>query len=380
MDGGHLLHVVVWPTDATYQDVCEAYVTYALRHYNNDSIVVFDGYEGLPSTKNAERQRRAKQPTSPDILFKYNMKTTTSQKSFLQNQKNKSRLITYLTPELQKCDIQVKQHHADADPLVIKTVLSTASVSDRPIVVVATDTDILVMLVTLAPTDLNIQFLSSRNPMQIFKITDIQTANKDIKPHLMTMHALSGCDTVSALYMKGKKKATQLLHKKKWDILNIFLQPGSTHEDIAFAGERFLLGLYGAVESTCLNKQRFVMYKRMVLQSPLSSAFKLESLPPTSTAAKFHSFRAYHTIQQWLGNELPPDLWGWQNRDATLVTVVTDQSVAPMNILRMLSCGCKTGCGRSCGCRKRGLQCSVICSHCSRMTCSNILIDTNLEV
>ena len=73
----------------------------------------------------------------------------------------------------------------------------------------------------------------------------------------------------------------------------------------------------------------------MVVQSPLSSAFKLESLPPTSTAAKFHSFRAYQTIQQWLGNELPPDLWGWQNRDATLIglPVETDQSVAPMNIL-----------------------------------------------
>ena len=127
IDGGHLLYVVVWPTDATYQDVCEAYVTYALRHYNNDSIVVFDGYEGPPSTKNAKRQRCAKQPTFSDILFEYKMKTTTSQKSFLQNQKNKSRLITYLTPELQNCDIQVKQHHADADPLVIKTALSTLS-------------------------------------------------------------------------------------------------------------------------------------------------------------------------------------------------------------------------------------------------------------
>ena len=60
-----------------------------------------------------------------------------------------------------------------------------------------------------------------------------------------------------------------------------------------------------------------VIYKTMVAQSTLSSAFKLESLLPTSTAAKFHSFGAYHTIQQWLGNELPPDLWGWQNRDAT---------------------------------------------------------------
>ena len=37
-----------------------------------------------------------------------------------------------------------------------------------------------------------------------------------------------------------------------------------------------------------------------------SSGFKLESLPPTTAAAMFHSYRAYIAVQQWMGNNLSP--------------------------------------------------------------------------
>ena len=36
----------------------------------------------------------------------------------------------------------------------------------------------------------------------------------------------------------------------------------------------------------------------------LSSGFKLESLAPTAAGAKFHSYRAYPVMQQWMGNNL----------------------------------------------------------------------------
>ena len=39
LDGGHLLHVVPWPTAATYKQVCEAYVTYTVQHYGGQSVV-----------------------------------------------------------------------------------------------------------------------------------------------------------------------------------------------------------------------------------------------------------------------------------------------------------------------------------------------------
>ena len=35
----HLLHVVPWPTAATYKQVCEAYVTYTVQHYGGQSVV-----------------------------------------------------------------------------------------------------------------------------------------------------------------------------------------------------------------------------------------------------------------------------------------------------------------------------------------------------
>ena len=47
--------------------------------------------------------------------------------------------------------------------------------------------------------------------------------------------------------------------------------------------------------------------------------------PPTATAAKFHSYRAYLAVQQWIGNKLCPTDWGWQYRDGGLVPLTTDQ-------------------------------------------------------
>ena len=106
-------------------------------------------------------------------------------------------------------------------------------------------------------------------------------------------------------------------------------------------------------------------------RSSLSSGFKLESLPPT-VAVEFHSYRAYLAVQQWIVNNVCPTDWGWQYRDGSLVTLTTDRPVAPTRVLQIVSCGCKTGCRKTCGCRKAGLYCSPMCSHCNGQTCSNI--------
>ena len=51
-----------------------------------------------------------------------------------------------------------------------------------------------------------------------------------------------------------------------------------------------MLKLYGAIRSTSLDKCCYILYTRSVSRSSLSSGFKLESLPPTAAAAKFHSY------------------------------------------------------------------------------------------
>jgi len=134
----------------------------------------------------------------------------------------------------------------------------------------------------------------------------------------------------------------------------------------------FLLKLYGAARSKTLDKLRYLMYYRSVHRTSLtSSTFKLESLPPTSAAAKFHSYRAYLAVQQWQGNEMQPTEWGWQYREGLLVPIETDRPVAPEKVLKMISCGCKVGCGKRCTCYRSGLECNLLCSVCNGHNCKN---------
>ena len=118
---------------------------------------------------------------------------------------------------------------------------------------------------------------------------------------------------------------------------------------------------------TSLDKHRYII--PAIRRSSLSSGLKLSSLPPTTAAGKFHSYRANLAAQQ------SPTDWDWQyrdgNRDGILVPVDADWPVAPTRVLRIVSCGCKTGCQKTRGCRNAGLHCSTMCSHCNGQTCGN---------
>ncbi|KAG1713938.1 Resact receptor [Nymphon striatum] len=112
---------------------------------------------------------------------------------------------------------------------------------------------------------------------------------------------------------------------------------GSTHDKVKRAGETFVLKLYGASSFESLDKYRHIAYKRAIARCSPSSSFQLASLPPTSAAAKKHSYRNYHTVQEWMGNTLPPIEWEWRSHDGTLAPVETDRPVAPESLLNMMS-------------------------------------------
>ena len=379
IDGGHLLHLISWPKDATYQQVLDTYVSYVRNHYGSGSHVVFDGYSDMMTTKDAERQRRALHLASSDIIFERTMKVTMPQKAFLHNARNKSRLIKFLMDDLERNRINVAQHRGDADSLIVSTALALCD-QEKPLIVVATDTDILVMLISQAPLGANIYMLCSTNPLQVFRIQDVQASHAAIKQHLLYVHAITGCDTTSSIYMKGKVKCLDICSREDCGYLDKFKSPDSTREEVAFAGEKFLLILYRASPRVkSLDEQRYILYNRSVSKASITSVFKLESLPPSTAAAKFHCYRAYHTVQLWLGNELDPTEWGWRvSLTGILIPLETDKPVVPDNVLRMISCGCKSGCGRSCGCRRAGLKCSVMCSQCYGFMCSNVNIDNDI--
>ena len=143
------------------------------------------------------------------------------------------------------------------------------------------------MLISLAPPDCDMYMLCSTNPIALYNITLIQNAVGNKKPHLLFAHSVTGCDTVSALFGIGKKKAIDILDQyTDDDSLDVFTNETSSKEQIASVGEKFILKLYGAPKSVDkLDKQRYLSYNKSIRRSSLTTAFKLESLPPTSRAA-----------------------------------------------------------------------------------------------
>ncbi|GBM61436.1 hypothetical protein AVEN_179552-1 [Araneus ventricosus] len=57
VDGGHLLHKIVWRQQATFRAIADRYVQYLNNKYGQDIAVIFDGFpdDDKKSTKNYER-------------------------------------------------------------------------------------------------------------------------------------------------------------------------------------------------------------------------------------------------------------------------------------------------------------------------------------
>ena len=143
--------------------------------------------------------------------------------------------------------------------------------------------------------------------------------------------------------------------------MEVFLDSSSTPDAVALAGEEFLLALYGVTSTTLsLNTHRHHCFMKAVATCPIHTQMQLATLPPTSAAAREHSWRVYHQVQSWLGNDPLPSDWGWDLVNGQLRPVLTRLPPAPDALLNLISCNCKCGCGRGCGCRRAGIMCSVL--------------------
>lgn len=85
-----------------------------------------------------------------------------------------------------------------------------------------------------------------------------------------------------------------------------------------------------------------------------------------------HSKRVYYQVQVWLGNKtIKPTDWGWIKNEGSLEPIRMQNSPAPQELLQMIFCNCKKGCGASCSCRKVGLFCNSTCGDCAGQNCQN---------
>jgi len=78
-------------------------------------------------------------------------------------EKNKDRLITNLMTKFHSLGLTIKQSIADADWLIVSTAMSVAGSENSPVVVVGTDTDLLVMMIAQATPIMDLYMLFGQN-------------------------------------------------------------------------------------------------------------------------------------------------------------------------------------------------------------------------
>ncbi|CAH3133198.1 unnamed protein product [Porites lobata] len=325
IDGGSLLQRIPWKRDETFNSIAKGYVEYIQQKFTNP-IVVFDGYNAGPGTKDTAHLRRTKGLTAVD------------------------------------------------------------SAANSATTVVGEDTDLLVLLCLHADVKSQPLFLKSEKKQTAkknHKVWHINRLKSVMGPELCLLlpfvYAVSGSDTTSRLYGVGKGAALRKLRSDSAfkEAAYVFTRQSSLEEIVA-AGEKALCCLYGGRPNEGLDVLRYRRFCEKVATS--NTTVQVQSLPPTSAAARYHSARVYLQVQQWMGRgkNLNPEDWGWLRFQDRLHARTTDQPPAPDNLFKVIRCTCKQGCdSRRCSCRKFGIPCSFACSECRGVNCSNS--STNLS-
>ena len=325
--------------------------------------MVFDGYTQGASTKDMAHAQRRRNIPGRDVYFEPDMQLSEKKEDFLANVQNKQKFIDLVGTQMKKAGIVVVHAEGDADCLIANEALKSAK--EHATHVVGEDTDLLVLLLHHVQQDMNRVYFSS-SKAGTTRVWDIKKTQANLGPDvcksILFAHAFSGCDTTSCPFGVGKAALVKNIQQGKKDLINgakVFLQT-SDHEAVAHAGERLMASLFKAgSEEDTLDQLRLVKCRDKVATG--TKQVEPKSLPPTSAAAKQHSYRVYHQVQEWaclgVGMKIKAQDWGFHIQQGQMMPVPTDLPPAPDELLNTVKCGCTTDCSSkgSCSCRRFGL-------------------------
>ena len=387
VDGGYLLHKVRWTAPTDISNIMPLFTTFLtnLRKLGcSDVHVVFDGYDCGPSIKDTEHLRRSGKATTvaPTQLVTTTTKQIGQQEAFLANKHNKMAFIDVLSSHLQQAGINTHQAQGDADTDIVAVALQCASRGN--VVVLAEDTDILVLLLhhrTSSMYEINFESRpkKGRGGKQVGgKNIAIGPVQHRILPAMCEMlpvvHAFGGCDSTSSIFGIGKGKIFKQVQGDKTLHVHCRTLQAETASatDVCTAGLGLMLAVQGGCSSDSLGGLRYARYCNMTV----SKRFQLEKLPPSEGSARMHAMRVHFQAVFWckLGQTcLKPTDWGWRQQGNIFVPIQVDGEIAPEHMLPLVSgCACKTKCSSAlCTCRKNGLPCVAACKHCRGTDCTN---------
>ena len=249
----------------------------------------------------------------------------------------------------------------------------------RDIIIRSSDTDVEVLALyyqqKIDGRLLVVRGLRSKNTLRVIDVKSMASKwGPDVCNSLLGVHALTGCDSISSFYGKGKQAAFALLvdDLEKFKLMSRVGDTIPMSDDAFEVCQQFTIGLYGMKGVTVINQARYQLFCRKCPQS--------HQLPPTRDALQNHVRRANY--QAWIRKqallqdpEVPvPEGNGWSGTGEQLSIVWMTQQAAPQALMGLLSCSCKTVCAtRRCSCKRANLKCTPAC-RCTDICCNQIVV------
>ncbi|KAG1647996.1 hypothetical protein GQR58_030167 [Nymphon striatum] len=360
----------------------------------------------LKSLKCDERQRQESNINLPEYVPANSMKIP-DWKTLLSNPCNRTNMLSYLASrwsqeafwpagfclvlgvnaqatrvtqtEHTDVDELYSPNHEEADTRIFAHI---ASCDDNNVFVIqATDTDIIFLAMYHFPRLPNVVELWVEKNDLFLSIHDLvnelaKAVGKDglaLTDTLLISYILSGCDSVSYPFKRGKKRTVKvaLEHVDKHPTLSNCIRHESgpsAHDQVITEARSFFCDLYGKPGYLSLDKLRAHLFA--------SSKLDLRSLPPTEDAFIFH-ICLYK--QASLSNPvlLPPEEYGRIVDGDRLIPVMKSKPSKPSAAkLKYCKCKKKPNCLRNCPCAKAAVPCIIACAcNGDREKCERLLAD-----
>jgi hypothetical protein len=279
--------------------------------------------------------------------------------------------------------------------VAVRHYCKTVRPGNGSVIVMCEDTDVSVALVSLVE-----RLVPNRETHRLYvlrgakklRLYDVETAVDVMDTQvegahslLLPVHILTGCDTTSAFYKRGKGSALKTLKRvisnveSGWKMRDALRCAGTAaalsefnegdaavlHPDFVVGMEEFVCAMYGCKAST-LNGARKEMWFKCRAHPAL--------LAPTSCACRLHLLRVCFQMELWeravrYSNDPDtytpmahvPEQFGW---DKECQPIWLDSAATRDAILNIVHCKtCKTGCTEArCTCKKNGLNCTDLCT------------------
>ena len=182
---------------------------------------------------------------------------------------------------------------------------------------------------------------------------------------LLSAFALTGCDTVSYPFRRGKKKAANIILSSP-TCLEAFSEfeemTPNIEGPVLDQARNFMIRLYNKESVSSLNTLRQHMFAQ--------NKSDLRSLPPTEDAFRQHVLRALFQLRWWKhAHECNPTIplvtdFGRDVLNDYLVPTTTVLPQVPPELKESSFCKCKSSkCQTSkCSCVKAGVVCTIACA------------------